>query len=123
MPGEAAASQGMAPVHGYRPGEKKTQMLPQGRREYALQRSLMKVTGSDLMKLLRMVTTLSIVCIDDSAGMSQRNSSRVMSDEESACRSLVVDCNRSGEIGYRIPAWGECERQARVPVPDGTVGA
>ena len=61
MPEEAAASQGMAPVHGYRPGEKKTQMLPQGRREYSLQRSLMKVTGSDLMKLLRMITTLSII--------------------------------------------------------------
>ena len=61
MPEEAAASQGMAPVHGYRPGEKKTQMLPQGRREYALQCSLMKVTGSDLMKLLRMITTLSII--------------------------------------------------------------
>ena len=36
-------------------------MLPQGRREYSLQRSLMKVTGSDLMKLLRMITTLSII--------------------------------------------------------------
>ena len=61
MPEEAAVSQVMGPVHGYRPGEKKTQMLPQGRREYALQRSLMKVTGSDLMKLLRMITTLSII--------------------------------------------------------------
>ena len=61
MPEEAAVSQVMGPVHGYRPGEKKMQMLPQGRREYSLQRSLMKVTGSDLMKLLRMITTLSII--------------------------------------------------------------
>ena len=61
LPEEATDSQVMGPVHGYRPGEKKTQMLPQGRREYSLQRSLMKVTGSDLMKLLRMITTLSII--------------------------------------------------------------
>ena len=111
----------------------------------------MKVTGSDLMKLLRMVTTLSIIhnptfWVAHDAYLSSRFKllqvlekytllgAIVRQYEKSKqefkaallaerARSLVVDCNRSGEIGYRIPAWGECERQARVPVPDGTVGA